>query len=1141
MDGKQTAAVDFTLWGLQKPKVMLCSMQSKLARLPVAIMVQSSEFAAITTRVLTDNTAQSVLIHLRGLEDNRAHVRTRWVWELLQNARDAAVKSEGKLVASITQNEKEIVFRHNGDNFKMEEIAHLIYHGSTKVENEETIGQYGSGFLTTHLLSPEIEVSGRLEDGRSFCFPLKRKLGSVSELSASMKNAGEAFVSSLSSVADTDDFPTKFRYPLRVNVLDVVSEGIAKLKQCAPLIVAFNSQFATIDIATPSGVVVFDVVDRKKLQQAGIEQIAVSETVAGNKRIIQYLVAHGNKVSVAVPVETTDSGQGCRQIEDTPRLFLGFPLIGTENFSFPAIINSFRFGPTTERDGVYLWQSESNANEGNQAVLAEACDLLVGMLQFAADSGWSNAYRLAEIPNLQPQKWLGEVKFRDFLKESLIARIRQTPAVRNEAGNAIPPKESEIPLADTPAGVVGLWDLLVEWQEDGDIWPRRDEAAGWCDAVKSWAKLSQCEPLTFEETIDGRKLASIVDSVSHDPQADPRTHRVSLLADSLKGNQPAIAWLDRLIGFLRANGQGDAVSEHHIVPSQEGFLRALPNLHRDAGISEELKAVAGLLEWRIKPQLRDTRITSLEKEPGAGDWDNDYIIGELIKKLRERADKNPDAAFAEASVRLFSWIAERENWELLRGFPVFARGDASRPTTVISLQRNDQTVDRPLAPVQVWPADLRPFADLFPPGRILADDFFKSSPETEVWQRLAEQNFVRKEVVLSNDVHFGKFYPDHPLREGVEHSTVAPVSITDLWRRADIMERVRDSQARARLFWRFLTEWLSPKDIGGLEIKEAQCLCGEEHRYYAAAWIEPLRESAWIRQGNDARTYATAQSLASLLRGSDAWNPNALEESSVAGKLLAAMGVSRLDLVRELVAGDEASRAAVDNAFIDMLATSRGDTGRLSQAHQYLKALETDPGLPQVVEEHLKRRQRVHENQCLGEVVESLVQESLQEAGFKVSRTGYGSDFKIEPAATETDDVASLELERSGQIWLVEVKSTRERAVRMTAKQAETAVDQGDGFLLCVVPVEGDPSALDLDDVRDAMRFVANIGPDLAPLWASLNQFNLLKSEITTEDPAGIQLAFDSGGTARFRVTSPVWETKGISLSWLLTTLNSGR
>ena len=86
-----------------------------------------NEYDDIRTRVLTDNTAQEVLNHLRALESSRAHVPTRWVWELLQNARDASANADTNLVASIAQDQDEIVFRHNGTNFKTNEIAHLIY------------------------------------------------------------------------------------------------------------------------------------------------------------------------------------------------------------------------------------------------------------------------------------------------------------------------------------------------------------------------------------------------------------------------------------------------------------------------------------------------------------------------------------------------------------------------------------------------------------------------------------------------------------------------------------------------------------------------------------------------------------------------------------------------------------------------------------------------------------------------------------------------------------------------------------------------------------------------------------------------------------------------------------------------------
>ena len=163
----------------------------------------------IKNNALTVNSAQTVRNRLREMESKRAHVLTRWVWELLQNARDAAVHgTEGNLVASIEQNHTELVFKHNGTDFTKDQIAHVIYHGSTKTESTESIGQYGTGFLSTHLLSPEINVSGWLDDGKKFDFNLKREVSSDSELSESMDRAYDAFWNSLSDLSPSDDFTT---------------------------------------------------------------------------------------------------------------------------------------------------------------------------------------------------------------------------------------------------------------------------------------------------------------------------------------------------------------------------------------------------------------------------------------------------------------------------------------------------------------------------------------------------------------------------------------------------------------------------------------------------------------------------------------------------------------------------------------------------------------------------------------------------------------------------------------------------------------------------------------------------------------------------------------------------------------------
>ena len=228
--------------------------------------------------------------------------------------------------------------------------------------------------------------------------------------------------------------------------------------------------------------------------------------------------------------------------------------------------------------------------------------------------------------------------------------------------------------------------------------------------------------------------------------------------------------------------------------------------------------------------------------------------------------------------------------------------------------------------------------------------------------------------------------------------------------------------------------------------------------------------------------------------------------------------------MQELVAKDDKSRAALDNSFINILAAVGNNLGHLEHARQYVEDLNEDQDLPAVLDERRERRRQIHNNQRLGSLVETLVKESLEAEGFDVRRTGIGSDFAI-----EFNDVTRLELAKSGRTWLVEVKATRDNRVRMTDTQAATAVSEGENFLLCVVPVEGEPADLELSAVRDNMRFVAQIGPRVVQMCIDLDDLKQRREEISDIESEGIQLELDSG-TARVRVASSVWEQEGFPL-----------
>src|SRR5437016_12851973 len=83
--------------------------------------------------VLRDNTAQAIHEQLETQDNLKPKYERRWIWELFQNALDAAGdSSEVKIHLKLDDS---FVFAHNGFPFKRKEVLHLIFHGSTKRES----------------------------------------------------------------------------------------------------------------------------------------------------------------------------------------------------------------------------------------------------------------------------------------------------------------------------------------------------------------------------------------------------------------------------------------------------------------------------------------------------------------------------------------------------------------------------------------------------------------------------------------------------------------------------------------------------------------------------------------------------------------------------------------------------------------------------------------------------------------------------------------------------------------------------------------------------------------------------------------------------------------------------------------------
>jgi hypothetical protein len=162
--------------------------------------------------VVYDNNAQEVFKQLRALDNRRDKLASRWVWELIQNAR-GTVDSQRFLEIQVAFDGDYLAFRHNGAPFKDLEIAHLILHGSTKRDPRD-IGKFGTGFITTHLISRRVWVRGSLIDGGTFDFELNREGKDADEILEGMNRSKEQFKASLSNspLPTPDPYTTEYRY-----------------------------------------------------------------------------------------------------------------------------------------------------------------------------------------------------------------------------------------------------------------------------------------------------------------------------------------------------------------------------------------------------------------------------------------------------------------------------------------------------------------------------------------------------------------------------------------------------------------------------------------------------------------------------------------------------------------------------------------------------------------------------------------------------------------------------------------------------------------------------------------------------------------------------------------------------------------
>ena len=112
-----------------------------------------------------------------------------------------------------------------------------------------------------------------------------------------------------------------------------------------------------------------------------IKQInGVSDTYS-----IALLSDVNDKITIAIPIKISGSEITILDIqEEVPKLFCDFPLLGTNDFKFPVIVNSSSFNPNEPRNGIFLQDKDEQEITENKSLLQSATELYFELIDTAS-------------------------------------------------------------------------------------------------------------------------------------------------------------------------------------------------------------------------------------------------------------------------------------------------------------------------------------------------------------------------------------------------------------------------------------------------------------------------------------------------------------------------------------------------------------------------------------------------------------------------------------------------------------------------------------------------------------------------------------------------------------------------------------
>lgn len=525
-------------------------------------------------------------------DEKKNEIRRRWIWELIQNASDCTPR-DSSINISLEIADDRISFSHDGTPFSYDNLFSLITQCSEKQLSEEKLtGKFGTGFMSTFLLSEIVEIEGIFicENGiwTDMNFTIDRTNGDYPEI----RSKTEEMISKLDILNHSTNEAvekinkTKFIYNLNGTPESVaaVKQGVEDLIATLPYLLAFNQNINSINYNGE----IYERETTNSIPSPLDKNIFSIKTNNVDNDTPKYILClKRNNVTIACPV-TYDFDNKLLSFltmpENMPKLFCNFPLIGSEEYSFPIIVNSDLFDVEIDRNAI------RDGNAENKKIIEEAVSLYKILIDYCTDNVITrNEFNICLLKNRQYsglQKYCfdeikGYIKTKPLIPINNPSYDYERMSYLDDSGHI----QIHLPKAKKEYNDLLFWELFTDGGY-GSI-PTRETFLGWRKVFGGNFYLKQ-----FNLMLEAMNITEF--------------------NGYFKNEFKTCEWLNRFYSLWVDDEGMEEVIISAFVPTQDKKFKLINNVSYDSNINDELKGILFALDSSYKKKLLDRNISAFD-------------------------------------------------------------------------------------------------------------------------------------------------------------------------------------------------------------------------------------------------------------------------------------------------------------------------------------------------------------------------------------------------------------------------------------------------------------------------------------------------------------------------------------------------